>query len=28
LWVELLVFVVDMAMRWGNHKLHPWFKEA
>jgi NitT/TauT family transport system permease protein len=28
LWVALLVFVVDMAMRWGNHKLHPWFKEA
>jgi NitT/TauT family transport system permease protein len=28
LWVALLVFVVDMAMRWGNRKLHPWFKEA
>jgi len=28
LWVALLVFVVDMAMRWGNQKLHPWFREA
>lgn len=28
LWVALLVFIVDMAMRWGNQKLHPWFKEA
>ncbi|MEO8097019.1 MAG: ABC transporter permease subunit [Acidobacteriota bacterium] len=28
LWVALLVFLVDMAMRWSNRKLHPWFREA
>ncbi|MEP7352552.1 MAG: ABC transporter permease subunit [Acidobacteriota bacterium] len=28
LWVALLVFLVDMGMRWSNRKLHPWFREA
>ena len=28
LWVALLVFLVDAMMRWSNHKLHPWFREA
>jgi NitT/TauT family transport system permease protein len=28
LWVALLLFLVDFAMRWINRKLHPWFHEA
>lgn len=28
LWVALLLFVVDLAMRFVNRKLHPWFQEA
>lgn len=28
LWVALLLFLVDATMRFANHKLHPWFKEA
>ena len=28
LWVALLLFVVDFAMRWINRKMHPWFHEA
>src|SRR5579864_5239264 len=28
LWVALLLFVVDLAMRLANRKLHPWFQEA
>jgi NitT/TauT family transport system permease protein len=28
LWVALLLFVVDFAMRVANRKLHPWFQEA
>jgi NitT/TauT family transport system permease protein len=28
LWVALLLFVVDLGMRWINRWLHPWFKEA
>jgi NitT/TauT family transport system permease protein len=28
LWVALLLFVVDLAMRTFNRKLHPWFHEA
>jgi NitT/TauT family transport system permease protein len=28
LWVALLLFVVDLAMRVANRKLHPWFQEA
>jgi len=28
LWVALLLFLVDVAMRWINHSLHPWFKES
>src|SRR5579871_2409769 len=28
LWVALLLFLVDLAMRWINRKLHPWFHEA
>ncbi|MGA7234505.1 MAG: ABC transporter permease subunit [Bryobacteraceae bacterium] len=28
LWVALLLFLVDLAMRLLNHKLHPWFHEA
>jgi len=28
LWVALLLFLVDFAMRLVNHKLHPWFQEA
>jgi NitT/TauT family transport system permease protein len=28
LWVALLLFAVDLAMRMLNRKLHPWFHEA
>lgn len=28
LWVALLLFLVDLAMRTMNRKLHPWFQEA
>jgi NitT/TauT family transport system permease protein len=28
LWVALLLFLVDLAMRVLNKKLHPWFREA
>jgi NitT/TauT family transport system permease protein len=28
LWVALLLFLVDLAMRVVNRKLHPWFHEA
>lgn len=28
LWVALLLFLVDLAMRLMNRKLHPWFQEA
>jgi NitT/TauT family transport system permease protein len=28
LWVALLLFLVDFAMRTVNRKLHPWFHEA
>lgn len=28
LWVALLLFLVDFAMRFVNRKLHPWFHEA
>jgi NitT/TauT family transport system permease protein len=28
LWVALLLFLVDFAMRWINRRLHPWFREA
>jgi NitT/TauT family transport system permease protein len=28
LWVALLLFLVDLAMRWTNRKLHPWFQES
>jgi NitT/TauT family transport system permease protein len=28
LWVALLLFLVDLAMRIANRKLHPWFQEA
>jgi NitT/TauT family transport system permease protein len=28
LWVALLLFLVDIAMRTFNRKLHPWFHEA
>jgi NitT/TauT family transport system permease protein len=28
LWVALLLFLVDLAMRMVNKWLHPWFKEA
>jgi NitT/TauT family transport system permease protein len=28
LWVALLLFLVDLAMRVINRKLHPWFHEA
>lgn len=27
LWVALLLFLVDLAMRFLNRKLHPWFRE-
>jgi NitT/TauT family transport system permease protein len=28
LWVALLLFLVDLAMRLVNRKLHPWFRES
>jgi len=28
LWVALLLFLVDLSMRWINRSLHPWFKES
>ena len=28
LWVALLLFVTDLAMRMLNRRLHPWFREA
>ena len=28
LWVALLLFLVDLAMRLINRKIHPWFQEA
>lgn len=28
LWVALLLFLVDLAMRTVNRKMHPWFAEA
>lgn len=28
LWVALLLFLVDQAMRYANRALHPWFREA
>jgi NitT/TauT family transport system permease protein len=28
LWVALLLFLVDLAMRYANRVLHPWFHEA
>jgi NitT/TauT family transport system permease protein len=28
LWVALLLFVADLALRFANRKLHPWFHEA
>jgi NitT/TauT family transport system permease protein len=28
LWVALLLFLVDLAMRLVNRQLHPWFQEA
>jgi NitT/TauT family transport system permease protein len=28
LWVALLLFLVDLGMRFINRKLHPWFEEA
>jgi NitT/TauT family transport system permease protein len=28
LWVALLLFLVDLSMRWINRTLHPWFSEA
>jgi NitT/TauT family transport system permease protein len=28
LWVALLLFLVDLSMRWVNRTLHPWFEEA
>lgn len=28
LWVALLLFLVDLSMRFANRKLHPWFDEA
>jgi NitT/TauT family transport system permease protein len=28
MWVALLLFLVDLAMRVFNRKLHPWFREA
>ena len=28
LWVALLLFLVDLAMRRTNHLLHPWFHET
>jgi NitT/TauT family transport system permease protein len=28
LWVALLLFLVDLGMRYANRMLHPWFREA
>jgi NitT/TauT family transport system permease protein len=28
LWIALLLFLVDLTMRWINRALHPWFREA
>jgi NitT/TauT family transport system permease protein len=28
LWVALLLFLVDFAMRRTNRLLHPWFRES
>jgi NitT/TauT family transport system permease protein len=28
LWVALLLFLVDLTMRFANRALHPWFREA
>lgn len=28
LWVALLLFLVDLGMRFANRRLHPWFREA
>ncbi len=28
LWVALLLFLVDLGMRYANRWLHPWFREA
>ena len=28
LWVALLLFLIDQAMRLANRRLHPWFREA
>jgi NitT/TauT family transport system permease protein len=28
LWVALLLFLIDQAMRYTNRALHPWFREA
>lgn len=28
LWVALLLFLVDLGMRFLNRKIHPWFQEA
>jgi NitT/TauT family transport system permease protein len=28
LWVALLLFLVDLSMRFMNRKLHPWFRET
>ncbi len=28
MWVALLLFLVDISMRWANRKLHPWFREV
>jgi NitT/TauT family transport system permease protein len=28
LWVALLLFLVDLSMRWINRWMHPWFREA
>jgi NitT/TauT family transport system permease protein len=28
LWVALLLFLVDLGMRWINRWMHPWFREA
>ena len=28
IWVALLLFLLDLSMRFLNRKLHPWFREA